>query len=384
MRPNSALLSFTSAALALPGIAIAPVQASEAVNALTAAYEFAYYHENDDRMRVEAHQAYLAMPINDQAKFSLDLVRDIVSGASPIFNLPPAQAGGPAVQVLSGASIHEERTAANLHGSYALEDLDLSATLGVSDEHDYRSRSASLESRWSFNQKNTTLSVGAGLSDDDIDPTKQNFHDTKRTTSALLGLTQTLSPTDLLQFNLTYGHNNGYLSDPYKQVFIQGAGIQRDSRPRSRDQWTLMGRYAHFLSDWDAALQFDYRYYRDDWGVRGHTLEARLHKPLGDGFELVPLLRYHSQSGADFYQPYFTSTPADGYYSSDYRLADFGAFSVGLRLNKDLKLLGKNAQFNTRLEYYDSNANYKLGSSRADIPAPLSFYLISLGLSVAF
>ncbi len=87
-----------------------------------------------------------------------------------------------------------------------------------------------------------------------------------------------------------------------------------------------------------AALHADYRYFRDDWSIRAHTLELAWHQALtpldGDHRSCVTT----AQSAADFYRPYVNCGVVPGYecalalkhYASDYRLAAFGALSTGL------------------------------------------------------
>ncbi len=146
-------LILTSMAFALPGIA------STADGERQVDYQFSFYRENDDRMTVRAHQTRITTRF-EKIKFRLDLIKDVVSGASPMFNMPGPD--GKTVQVLSGASIREQRDVANLNLASNFRDWDIALNAGVSSENDYLSRSTALELGHDFNQKNTRLTLGWG------------------------------------------------------------------------------------------------------------------------------------------------------------------------------------------------------------------------------
>jgi len=374
---NKALQCLTSAALALPGIQA--VNAEQGGHQL--AQEYSYYTENDERMTVQAYQATFDMAISEETKLGFSVVHDVVSGASPMLNVPPLVEGDKPEQILSGASIREDRLAVNANVAHQWADKDINVSIGTSSEDDYVSVSGGIQTNWQFNQKNTTLSAGFSLSDDQLMPTGYNFEENKHSSHYLLGISQVLSQKSLLQLNLTHSRSSGYLSDPYKKVFIEGTGLRNDVRPDQRQSYALMGRFSHYLSDYKASIQTDYRYYHDDWDIRAHTLEIRFEKELDKGLSLTPWIRYYSQDAARFYQPWFRQNPADGLHSSDYRLAPYGALSGGLKINKQLS---DSTSIKARFEYYDSGSHYRLGGTEQTLPDPLSFYTVSVGLNINF
>ncbi len=82
----------------------------------------------------------------------------------------------------------------------------------------------------------------------------------------------------------------------------------------------------------DGALHLDYRYFDDDWGIASHTLHTSWYQNIGARFQIVPNLRYYSQSAADFYLPIDNFIlPPDLSQSSDLRLSAYGAATVGLK-----------------------------------------------------
>ena len=181
-------------------------------------------------------------------------------------------------------------------------------------------------------------------------------------------------------------------------------------------------RYVQHINAVDAALHFDYRIFSDDWGITSHTFEADWAQPLGNGWTVTPRIRYYSQDAADFYTPYLvtpqsqTSNVVDGSgrdilvdvnnpdngkeyffdpdtggyvdaqgndaselgnngelinktkpfdrnklpanFSSDYRLAGYGALSGGVTVSKQF---AKGIALDVGFEYYTHQASLRIG-----------------------
>ncbi len=373
MKKTSSLASFTSLALALPGIAPSAEITQPQVD-----YQFSYYDESDDRMTVKAHQVRAALPL-ESVNLQLDLVKDIVTGASPNFNLPDRKGIKKPTQILSGASIKEERDVVNFNLTKTFEAVDLSLGTGYSSENDYQSTSFSSELGYAFNKKNSRVNLGWSLSLDDISRTGAPLDENKRSVNYLIGFSQLLSPKASVAFSLSYAQHRGYLSDPYKHIFIEKKGLSGDIRPESRYQTSLQVDYKRYLSK-QLALKLSYRYYQDNWQVCSHTITLATPIQLPSDWILRPSLRYYSQTKADFYQSFFQNEPTRVYQTSDYRLAGFGAYSPELKLTKQFK--GFN--FNMALRYYKADHRYKLGANADFLPGALSFYLFNIGITAQF
>ncbi|WP_200373126.1 DUF3570 domain-containing protein [Thiocystis violacea] len=417
--PGRTLTALTGAALALPGL----VPDSQAATPTERQWDvgYFYYEEGDDRMRVESLKQSLVLPLGDQLDLTLNGVRDSISGASPIYNLPEIRcrdgsvitppvisvsgasgttaAGGPrperpalnagdcridgARQVMLDGTFQDVRTAGDFKLNYYRGETTLGFGAGLSREKDYDSNFMSLDWRQELNDKLSTLTLGYGLASDTFTPlNKTNFSEDKESHQFLLGLTQVLGKNDLLQTNLTFGYDQGYLTDPYKNVYLLSTNAAvEEVRPDARRQWNLLTRYVHYFDGPKAALHLDYRYSMSDWGIDAHTLETFWIQPLGQGWQLVPRLRYYSQGEADFYRSYFESLPANGHYSSDYRLAGFGAISGGLKLTKQVT---DQARLDLGVEFYDRQSDYGLqGHADSDF-ADYGFTIYSLSLNLKF
>jgi hypothetical protein len=404
--------ALTGAALSLPGMLptamadIAPLDYSLDSN-------FSAYAESAGRMKIDIYQAAATLPINDRFSLKINGVKDIVSGASPV---GPAAAGtrsckgprqGNLVQCMSGATIHDERDAVDVNGTYYMDNSTLDVDAGRSSENDYTSNFFNVNNRWELNDKHTTLTAGYAYSTDHvwemvvIDGSKvkaSNVGGAKETNQGILGITQILDKDSLIQANLTYSYSGGYLSDPYKYVYAPWTscfgfgcppapasaypGFVRDTRPGSRNQMGMLLRYVRNFTELNsAALHADYRFYGDTWGVDSHTFELSWIQPIIDSWQITPRVRYYTQNSADFYNVMFNSPSATGYYSSDYRLARFGAIGGGVQLSKEFF---DRLKFSAGIDFYKREIGYGFSGGAGTALDNFSFSMYSLSLSVKF
>lgn len=327
------LLALSTTALALPGIAAA--DAPPPVSTLS--YKFTNYQEDDvsrreilfgerGRYDIDVHQLRLITPAGRKTSLQIDANQESMSGASPWFTIADG-AGNPRVNLSGASGIRDNRRELAVSGSYYLDTGVLSANAGYSIEDDYRSRYFGLSGQRSFNQALTTLAAGISYAADEIFPTDaEKFNRVTResrfSTSAFVSLSQTIDQFSSFQVAFSLTEQSGFLSDPYKL---------RDVRPDHRTQLAVSGAYRRFVVAADAAWHLDYRHYHDDFGVSSHTIESAWYQNLGRRIQIIPHLRYYSQSAADFYRNLDNFLlPASSPQSSDYRLSAYGAFSGGV------------------------------------------------------
>jgi hypothetical protein len=307
---------------------------------------------------------------------------DIISGASP--QLVTNVSGRP-VQTLTGASVVDHRRTGDVKVTRRFGDFALSASRAISKEEDYRSKAFGLEARLELNQRNTTLAAGFGKSNDRIlssdNPMLNEGRDTRE---YLIGLTQAVSPTAVVQSTLTWTRGTGWYNDPYKLTFTFFASgspiLAPDRRPDHRDTLAWLTRYrAHFPAA-RGTLQADYRFYRDDWGIRAHTLEVAWQQALGERWALRPALRYYTQGAADFYSPVVT-LPQPAVLSSDQRLAAWGGLSPSLRATLRLE---NGVTIEATLGYVHNARTLRFGGSGSDAFETLRAYYGIFGVSRPF
>lgn len=209
-----------------------------------------------------------------------------------------------------------------------------------------------------------------------------------------------------------------------------------EQRPDIRNQVALNTKYIQYISPFNAALHLGYRLSVDDWGVNTHTFDANWVQPIGSGWTLTPRIRYYSQDAASFYRSYLFSQQAyqkqavdnlgreiffnpknpneqyfrEGFFnyvdqngnliddalsrelqakfisfdagklpenfSSDHRLAGFGALSGGVVLSK---MLAKGVALETGFEYYTRASSMQIGSGNNSF-ADFDYYVANAAI----
>lgn len=148
------------------------------------------------------------------------------------------------------------------------------------------------------------------------------------TLTAEVGWTQPLTPRSQVTVSLGHTEQHGFLATSYNSVFVNGAE-DYEILPSSRTRDSATARYRTALGEQDAC-ETGYRFYTDDWGIRGHTLETRYLRYVRDRTVILePHYRLHVQSEADAYRPRFSA--AQRYQTSDPDLGDFTGHTVGLK-----------------------------------------------------
>ena len=380
---SSGLAALTGAALALPAIAQL-AHADTPTNKTEIGYRYSQYQEDDldqadilvgsnERYEVENHQFRLVTPINGSNTLTVDADYETMSGASAYGSV--AGVDGKPKLIMSGASIDDTRKDILASLRQQREDGATTFSLGYSDEKDYTAFNGAVEFEWLAADRITTYSAGLGYSSDTIEPVKDDGinridSEDKWSATGFVAIAKVLSPVWQVQGGLFSTLTDGYMSDPYKA---------RDIRPDSRQSWGVSGRSRYYLKALHAALHTDYRFYSDDWGIESHTLELAWHQSLGTHFRIVPMVRYYTQSQADFYRD-TDSVLNSGEQSSDFRLSPFGAISYGM----SLILEQPDYRITLHGEQYDSDADLALKNVDVENPALVSYTLMTLGFDYRF
>ena len=340
-----------AAALALPGVT---AHAESAPERGVVALKYLNYKDSQpglDRIAVNAPSIYVLAPISPRWAVDGSLVSDSVSGATPRYHT-----------AISGATprMTDKRLAGNVQVTRYFERSNVAIGLASSNENDYNSKAGSLNASFSSDDNNTTWNVGLGYASDKIGSTNDaTLHETKQTSELLLGVTQDWTANDLIQLNFTLNSGRGYFSDPYKSV---------DNRPRERDQAIALARWNHYFAGAGGALRSAYRFYRDTFGIKAHTLGAEWVQSVGR-FTITPSLRLYTQNAAKFYfdpiydpdvgapypPGYFTNPPQ--YSSADQRLAAFGAVTVGPQIGVNI---GADWLVDLKAERYEQRTGWRV------------------------
>jgi hypothetical protein len=115
-------------------------------------------------------------------------------------------------------------------------------------------------------------------------------------------------------------------------------------------------------------LEPRYRFYVDDWGVRGHLLDTRVHFRPQRNLALRLRYRFYSQTEAYFWRDNGVWAPDYPYRSDDPKLDDYRSHTVGLEMTWHLDGIAK-FQGLGWLEGAWIEANYNHGFVRCNDPS---------------
>jgi len=342
-----------------------------------------YYKEGGGRVQAIEPVVNGSVNIGGDRIISGGLVLDSLSGSSPNGAVPagtpqtfasPSGRGG-TYTTAPGATpldptFKDTRVAANLGYLFPVSDNGkLAFGLNGSREYDFLSAGANTHYSLDLNEHNTTLSAGLGFEYDSINPVGNvpipltpmingyksgGTSKTKNVKDVLLGFTQVIDASSLLQFNYSLSLSNGYETDPYKILSVIDSNAQPQSyvyekRPGTRTRHALFSEYKRFVFARDT-VDLSYRYYTDSWGIQAHTVNAAYRWNFSQRMYLEPSARYYTQTQANFYRAaLFTGEDATvSNASADYRLAAFDAVTGGIKYGMTLR---NNQELSVRLEY---------------------------------
>jgi hypothetical protein len=396
----SATLATATCAL-LGGTMPGPVQAQEDPK-----WDFntalLYYGEDDDRVQDISLSVLAKRNFGDERSLSLGLTADALTGATPngvirqavpqTFTQPSGNntSTTAANELVLDDTFRDTRVALSANWQQPLGRLyKLTAGASLSKEFDYLHLGVNASIARDFNKRNTTLSAGFAFSSDTIDPeggapaplspnldvgdlSNRTGEEDKDIVDLVLGITQVVSRNLVVQANYSFSDSSGYLSDPYKLLNVvdgvSGDAVLRaptpgidgpshqfvyESRPDERTKHSVYGQAKYFMNG--KVLDASYRFMTDDWDIDSHTVDVRLRWPLSDTRYLEPHVRFYTQNEAEFYRiGVVDGVPLPTYASSDYRLGDFDAITVGLKYGWQTK--GGN-DMSVRLELYQQRGS---------------------------
>lgn len=259
-----------------------------------------------------------------------------------------------------------------------------------STEYDYLSLGLNSSVTKESEDKNRSWTIGLAYTNDTIKPVggvptplatmvapsagppRSGDTDSKATYDLLLGYTQVMNRTWIMQGNVSLGYSQGYMNDPYKfvTIFDDSAGATlgdptsyiHESRPDSRFKKSL---YLASKNDLKlGVLTVGYRYLNDDWGLNSHTLDTSFNFGISEKWRLEPSFRYYVQSAVDFYKLALGNSQATPQnVTADYRLGDLTTMTPGMKF---IRKLENDKELSLILKYYmqrgDSSSFTPVGS----------------------
>ncbi len=372
-----------------------------------------YYSESDGRVQAVEPVINGRKELDDDEYLNLKLVFDSLTGASPTGAVPsstpqtftrPSGSGSYTVEagkVPLDNTFHDTRTALSADWEKPLGAMT-TGTFGanISSEYDFQSLGLSATLAHDINQRNTTLTGGIAFESDTIDPEggiptelavvlmgpgtgedsgnepeededdleSRNSSESRQQFDLLLGLTQVINESTLMQFNISHSESSGYHNDPFKfisRVDILGEPVENiyEKRPDSRSKSSFYWKTLHSFGNEDV-IDFSYRYLTDDWGIESHTLDLHYTWMLDSGSFWQPHLRFYEQGAADFYKTLLpASSTVPEFISADYRLGDMQSLTFGIKYSQ---MLASDNKMEFRLELLsqtnDPSPGSKIGS----------------------
>jgi hypothetical protein len=173
-------------------------------------------------------------------------------------------------------------------------------------------------------------------------------------------LTQVATKSLLLGLSWETITEEGFLNNPYRSVryldadAAAGFAFEPERYPRTRTGNALAARGRQFLP-WRAAVQLDYRWYTDSWGIRAHTAQLGYTHPVGPRLVLDAHYRWYTQDAADFYADLFPRSNFQNFLARDKELSTMASQTIGVAASYEFSLPGadvfKKTTLNLKYDY---------------------------------
>jgi hypothetical protein len=271
-----------------------------------------------------------------------------------------------------------------------------------STENDYRSLYLGVRAEADLAQKNATIGIGGGVSDDSLDnsgaqsPLGGPLLECEGETTAeskscpvhvyfgSVSASQLTSQHSLVAVTYDVSRMDGFLANPYRQVITSG-GFFAEKHPFTRLRQAVAISARYYLPQTRTAFIAAYRYYHDDWDINAHTPELRIVQEIGDNADASIRYRYYTQTAAFFapshydnhypdptlnYLPYYTDDPKMTAFNGDTFEAKLGIYGREF----DLKGVWRNARFEGVLAYIIQNNRYgNAGEAQFAVTVPFDY-----------
>ncbi len=290
----------------------------------------------------------------------------------------------------------DSRADLRTHGSIGLtyqwtDQQTIGARIGGSNEYDYTSITGGINYSLLSKDQNTQLHLSAQAFIDrwsviypaELRRIAQVPTNKRQSFNLSIALNQVLNRKMQIALMLEGIYMNGLLSTPFHRVYFAGEDRARiENLPTQRLKLPLGLRLNWHVTEQLIARTF-YRYYWDDWGMSAHTLGLELPIKLSRFLAVYPHYRYHTQTAADWFQPYQGHQQGAEFYTSDFDLAELQSHTYGIGIMyspaKGILRVRKPFQKNGFIQLKSLDLKY----SHFDRSTGLQADIISLGLGIS-
>ncbi len=138
-----------------------------------------------------------------------------------------------------------------------------------------------------------------------------------------------LSKRMALAASISGSLQHGLISTPFYRVYNDSLESMVEHLPDNRWKLPVSLGLNYFINSY-LIMKANYRFYLDDWGVIGNTINLEFPIKARPDFTLSPFYRIHIQNGSKYFAPYAEHSSSEIYYTSDYDLSTLINHKVGL------------------------------------------------------
>ena len=305
-------------------------------------------YTDSDRTTVVSPLAAISRDAWQGGTVSASYVADIVSSAS--------------VDVISNATkrMTDFRSEISAGLAQKFHATTLTGSYVYSVENDYRSHNVDFGLAQDLFERNSTLSIGYSVSANSVGRTgDQLFHRSLLVNGVSASWSQVIDRRTIAQLSYSFAYNDGYQASPYRFVRIEDPSASDanttafkvpESDPNDRYRHAIvLALNRHLFTD--TALQGDYRFYVDNWGVQAQTLQLRYFVTFGD-VTLRLRERFYYQKGASFFQTHYTTESFGNFVTADRELSTFWSNLVGAKVSWRLPWVHRALELEAKVDYF--------------------------------
>lgn len=280
-----------------------------------------YHFYDGDGLTIEGPSVLVRRRIGDSVSVSGTYYVDSVSGAS--------------IDAVTTASPYSEQRKEIGGGiDYLRGSMLLGLSYTNSEETDYSADTFGISLSQEVFAGMTTVSMGYVRGFDEVRRSDvAEFSEDIDRHSFRVGLTQVLSRRLIAEIAFETVSDEGFLNNPYRQVryvdseAASGFAWEPELYPGTRTSNAVALRSRMHLP-WRAAVQTDYRFFSDDWGIDAHTAEIGYSHGAFEHWTFDIGYRFHSQGAADFYSDLFPFRAAQNFRARNKEISTFQSHAL--------------------------------------------------------
>ena len=233
------------------------------------------------------------------------------------------------IDVVTTASPYtEEREQKSIGMDYLRGNTMMSISVTNSEESDFTSDSYSFRVSQGMFGDLTTLTLAYSLSNDEVRRSDDDtFVREADRQFYSVGLTQIVTRNLIMGLKVETITDEGFLNNPYRTVRYAdssnpiGYSYEAELYPNTRTS-TAVGIRARYYLPYRPAIQGEYRFFADTWGILSHTGAISYTHPWG-AWTFTGKYRHYTQDQADFYSDLFPRSEATNFRGRDKELSKF-------------------------------------------------------------